>query len=129
MLKLNQLQIDPYLTVGDHFRFLGCKTAYVYEKGQATNKVKGYRCQLALVDRGYETFYVTVPTAPEIPVDTPVRVTDWGSRLLSLMASRVSRPRPPQSNRSKMPKPSKGGDVFEKVFYGCSCVGCYREKP
>ncbi|RHP12227.1 hypothetical protein DWZ82_13890 [Butyricicoccus sp. AF35-5AC] len=76
MLKLNQLQIDPYLTVGDHFRFLGCKTAYVYEKGQATNKVKGYRCQLALVDRGYETFYVTVPTAPEIPVDTPVRVTD-----------------------------------------------------
>ena len=34
MLKLNQLQIDPYLTVGDHFRFLDAKTAYVYEKGE-----------------------------------------------------------------------------------------------
>lgn len=76
MLKLNQLRIDPYLTVGDHFRYLGAKTAYVYENGQATTKVKGYRCQLALVDRGYETFYVTVPTAPEIAVDTPVRITD-----------------------------------------------------
>ncbi|WP_270580459.1 hypothetical protein [Butyricicoccus sp. OF27-2pH9A] len=76
MLKLNQLRIDPYLTVGDHFRFLEAKTAYVYEKGEATSKVKGYRCKLAMVDRSYDTFFVTVPTAPEIPVDTPVRVTD-----------------------------------------------------
>lgn len=51
MLKLNQLQIDPYLTVGDHFRFLEAKTAYVYEKGEVTSKVKGYRCKLAMVDR------------------------------------------------------------------------------
>ena len=76
MLKLNQLRIDPYLTVGDHFRFLEAKTAYVYEKGEATSKVKGYRCKLAMVDRSYDTFFVTVPTAPELPVDTPVRVTD-----------------------------------------------------
>lgn len=76
MLKLNQLRIDPYLTVGDHFRFLEAKTAYVYEKGEATSKVKGYRCKLAMFDRSYDTFFVTVPTAPEIPVDTPVRVTD-----------------------------------------------------
>ena len=76
MLKLNQLKIAPYLTVGDHFRFLEAKTAYVYEKGEVTSKVKGYRCKLAIVDRGYDTFYVTVPTTPEIPVDTPVRVTD-----------------------------------------------------
>ena len=76
MLKLNQLRLDPYLTVGDHFRFLEAKTAYVYEKGEATSKVKGYRCKLAMVDRSYDTFFVTVPTAPEIPVDTPVRVTD-----------------------------------------------------
>lgn len=41
MLKLNQLKIDPYMTVGDHFRYLGAKTAYVYENGQPTDKVKG----------------------------------------------------------------------------------------
>ena len=46
MLKLNQLKIAPYLTVGDHFRFLEAKTAYVYEKGEVTSKVKGYRCKL-----------------------------------------------------------------------------------
>lgn len=57
MLKLNQLRIDPYLTVGDHFRFLEAKTAYVYEKGEATSKVKGYRCKLAMVDRSYDTFF------------------------------------------------------------------------
>lgn len=76
MLKLNQLQIDPYMTVGDHFRYLGAKTAYVYENGQPTDKVKGYRCQIAMVDRGYDTLYVTVPAMPEIPVDSPVRLAD-----------------------------------------------------
>ena len=72
MIRFNQLKIDPYLTAGDHFRFLDAQTAFVYENNQPTSKVKGYRCRLVMVDRGYGTFSVTVPTMPDLVADTPV---------------------------------------------------------
>ena len=77
MLKLNQLVIDAPATVGDHFRFLGFKPAYEYAKGQPTQKIKGYRCEVVMLDRGYSTLYVTVPQAPEnLAFDSPVVVKD-----------------------------------------------------
>lgn len=76
MIRFNQLKIDPYLTAGDHFRFLDAQTAFVYENNQPTSKVKGYRCRLVMVDRGYGTFSVTVPSVPNVAPDTPVRIND-----------------------------------------------------
>lgn len=77
MLKLNQLVIDAPATVGDHFRFLGFKPAYEYANGQPTQKIKGYRCEVVTLDRGYSTLYVTVPQAPEnLAFDSPVTLND-----------------------------------------------------
>ena len=64
MLKIYQLVIDATETAGEHFRYLGVKTAYVYRNGQPTTEIKGYRVTLALVERGYNTLDVTIPQPP-----------------------------------------------------------------
>lgn len=75
MLKLNQLVIDAPATVGEHFRFLGFKPAYEYANGQPTQKIKGYRCEVVMLDRGYATLYVTVPQEPNhLAFDSPVTI-------------------------------------------------------
>lgn len=77
MLKLSQLVIDAPATVGEHFRFLGYKPAFEYQNGVPTQKIKGYRCELVMLDRGYAALYVTVPKEPEnLVFDSPVAVTD-----------------------------------------------------
>lgn len=77
MLKLNQLVIDAKATVGEHFRFLGYKPAYEYANGAPTQRIKGYRAEIVMLDRGYSTLYVTVPQAPEnLAFDSPVEVKD-----------------------------------------------------
>lgn len=75
MLKFNQLVIDAKATVGDHYRYLGYRPAYVYANGQPTTEIKGYRVKIALVERGYNTLDVTIPQSPgDIPIDSPVRI-------------------------------------------------------
>lgn len=77
MLKLNQLVIDAHATVGEHFRFLGYKPAYVYANGVQTQQIKGYRCELVLIDRSYEVLYVTIPNQPDnLAFDSLVDVHD-----------------------------------------------------
>ena len=77
MLKLNQLVIDAKATVGEHFRFLGYKPAFEYQNGVPTQKIKGYRAEIVMIDRGYATLYVTVPQPPEnLAFDSPVEVKD-----------------------------------------------------
>ena len=75
MLKIYQLVIDATETAGEHFRYLGVKTAYVYRNGQPTTEIKDYRVTLALVERGYNTLDVTIPQPPgDIPIDSPVKI-------------------------------------------------------
>ena len=77
MLKLNQLVIDAKATVGERFRFLGYKPTFEYQNGVPTQKIKGYRAEIVMLDRGYSTLYVTVPQAPEnLAFDSPVTVND-----------------------------------------------------
>ena len=77
MLKLNQLVIDAKATVGEHFRFLGYKPSYEYQNGAPTQRIKGYRAEIVMLDRGYATLYVTVPQEPNhLAFDSPVEVKD-----------------------------------------------------
>lgn len=84
MLKFSKIVIDTGMTVGENFLFASCRPAYEYEHGVQTTRIRGYRCRIILLDRDCAEIDVLVPSEPDIPSGTPVRLTDLELHLYSI---------------------------------------------
>lgn len=76
MLALRKVVVDVPMTVGETFLFASCRPAHEYKHGAPTDRIIGYRCRIILVDRECAEINVLVPTQPDFPTGTPVRLTD-----------------------------------------------------
>lgn len=89
MIPFKKIVIDVPSTVGEHFLFASYRPAYEYENGAPTTKIKGYRCQLILLDRQCSTLDVTVPTKPDVASGMAVCATDLELHLYQIKEKTV----------------------------------------